>query len=175
MKPKCSIKDQRLIPNWFILWLFRRTEKLKYTLNHATILDHFADRKEVGLIAFQKKNLNVSNHFNFKSAGDFRLRYMNLYAWLFSNSFHLKKDTNRIRRCALHSAPSRQKLEFEVQLSLTCQSYLETGLKFLWARGKIYTYPKCHLIAVKNHQLETKCSPPSYSGRDGSRYIEVPL
>ena len=55
MKPKCSIKDQRLIPNWFILWLFRRTEKLKYTLNHATILDHFADRKEVGLIAFQKK------------------------------------------------------------------------------------------------------------------------
>lgn len=30
---------------------------MKYTLNHATILDHFADRKEVGLVAFQKKNL----------------------------------------------------------------------------------------------------------------------
>ena len=28
---------------------------MKYTLNHATILDHFADRKEVGLMAFQKK------------------------------------------------------------------------------------------------------------------------
>ena len=52
---------------------------MKYTLNHATILDHFADRKEVGLIAFQKKK-NVCSHFNFKSAGDFRLRYMNLYA-----------------------------------------------------------------------------------------------
>ena len=53
---------------------------MNYTLHHATILDHFADRKEVDLIAFQKKKTCVCNHFNFKNAGDFRLRYVNLYA-----------------------------------------------------------------------------------------------